>query len=179
MKNRKVASRYARALLPALPAAQVDAASDFLSALGQAIEGSLELRTLLANPAVPRAERRRVLGALAEKAGMPERVVNFLYLIVDNGRSADVPAIAQAFVEERQRVRGIVDASVASASKLTPELAERVRESFERLTGRSIRLKETIDPSLIGGVVTRIGSTVYDGSVRTQLQNLRRRMVEE
>ena len=81
--------------------------------------------------------------------------------------------------EERERARGILEATISSASDLPPDLQDQVRRSFERVTGRKIRLSQTIDPSLIGGMVTRIGSTVYDGSVRTQLQNLRRRMVEE
>lgn len=179
MKNRKLASRYARALLAALPAEQVDAASEFLSALGQALEGSVQLKVFLGNPAVPRADRRRVLGGLAEKAGVPQRVASFLHLIVDNGRIAELLDIARAFQDERERARGILEATISSASALPPDLQDQVRKSFERVTGRKIRLSQTIDPSLIGGIVTRIGSTVYDGSVRTQLQNLRRRMVEE
>ncbi len=180
MKDRKLATRYARALLAALPDShQAEAAGAILLAVGQAMERSPELRTALLNPAIPRPTRRQALGTLAEKAGVAGEVVRFLHTIVDNGRVASLPAIAQVFQEEREKARGFVSASVASAGPLPPDLADRLRGVLERITGYQVRMTCAVDASLIGGVVARIGSRIYDGSLRTQLRWLRRRMVEE
>jgi len=98
---------------------------------------------------------------------------------VDNGRVAQLPAIAIAFHEQRERVQGIIPATLRTATPIGPDLLERVRAALERLTGQKIRLDCSVDPSLLGGAVARIGSTVYDGTLQTQLANLHRRMVGE
>jgi F-type H+-transporting ATPase subunit delta len=168
MKDRKLASRYARALLAALPGPrEAQAASEFLVSLGRAMEESAPLRAMLMNPGVPRSERRRMLGSLAERVGLARHVVTFLHTVVDKGRVAELPLIARVFDEERERAQGIVAATVSSAKELPSDLTDRLRRSLERLTGRTVRMSTSVDPSLIGGVVTRVGSTVYDGSVRT------------
>ncbi len=177
MKNRKLALRYAHALLAALPdAREQEAAATFLDALAEAMQTSRELRDLLLDPAVPRSSRKSALRALAAQRGMPERVGNFLGLVVDHGRVPDLPAIAQVFREARENAAGIVPASITTAAPLSDELKQRARAALENLTGRQVHLSCEVEPALLGGAVTRIGSQVYDGSLRTQLVNLRRRM---
>jgi len=179
MKDRKLATRYARALLAALPdPRQAEVGEAILLALGEEMKRSPELRAALLNPAIPRPARRQALGALAEKAGAARQVVNFLHTIVDNGRVGALPAIAEVFQEQREKAQGFVAANVASAAPLPPDQADRLRRMLELVTGSHVRMSCTVDGSLIGGVVARIGSRIYDGSLRTQLQGLRRRMVE-
>ena len=180
MKDRKLAERYARALLSALADTGVAEAADaFLGGLGRAVGESDEIRNMLLNPAVPRSVRKKALWSLAERQGLPRVVGKFLDTVVDNGRLAQLPAIAIAVHEQREKAQGIIPAALSSAAPLGPDLQDKVRASLERLTGRRIRLTCSVDPALVGGLVARIGSTVYDGTLRTQLGNLRRRMVGE
>jgi len=176
MKDRKLATRYARALFTALPdPTALEAADAVLSSLGRAIASHPELELLLIHPAVPRGNKKAVLTQLAgAAAGGP--VASFLGVVADHGRAAQLPAIAEAFHAIREEAQGIVQASVATATPMSADLEAKTRSALERLTGKRIRLLTSVDGRLIGGAVTQIGSTVYDGSLRTQLANLRRRM---
>jgi len=180
MKDRKVAARYARALLAALPtdheAEQVD---EFLGALGKAMEDSGDFRALMLDPAVPSGVRLEVLVALADQNGGSEHLKNFLQTIVKNNRTGSIASIATVFHEEREAAAGIVPAEITTAVPLTEQMETRVRTALERATGKKVRLTSTIDPALLGGAVTRLGSTVLDGSLRSQLQQLRNKMMQE
>jgi len=176
MKDRKLATRYARALFTALPdPAAIEAADATLSAIGKAVATHTGLELLLLHPAVPRKTKKTVLAQLAgEGAGKP--LIGFLSVVSDHGRAAQLPAIAEAFHAIREEAQGIVAASITTAAPMAADLEAKTRAALERLTGKRIRLTTSVDASLIGGAVTQIGSTVYDGSLRTQLANLRRRM---
>jgi F-type H+-transporting ATPase subunit delta len=176
MKDRKLATRYARALFTALPdLSALEAADAVLSSLGGAIATHPELKLLLLNPAVPRRSKKAVLAELAgASAGVP--VMSFLGVVVGHGRAAQLPAIAEAFHAIREEAQGVLQAAITTATPMSDDLEARTRSTLERLTGKRIRLTASVDHSLIGGAVTQIGSTVYDGSLRTQLANLRRRM---
>jgi F-type H+-transporting ATPase subunit delta len=180
MRDRKLASRYARALKASLPdiamALRVD---EFLGAMRQHLLESEGFQRLLYDPAVPRPTRKQVLRSLAERAEMPERVANLLDAVVDHNRTTSLPSIAELFHEEVEAAQGIVPAEIATAAPLDDELRQRATQALERLTGKTVRLTTTVEPDLLGGAVTRIGSMVFDGSVRTQLAQLRRRMVQE
>lgn len=180
MKDRKLALRYARALMAALPPGSDAAAVDgFLLSVAESLGASAELRDSLLNPAIPKHARRGVLSTLAAASGMPTQVGQFLGVIVENGRVANLPSIAAAFHEAREAAEGVVAATLTTAAPLDATLLARATASLERLTGRKVRLTATVDPSLLGGAVTQIGSTVYDGSLRTQLSRLRRSMAQE
>jgi len=180
MKDRKLATRYARALLSAIPDFErAQEADRFLSALREAIEESANFRDLLLDPALSRAHRKGMLRELARNGDQPPQVENFLTTIIDNNRASSLPSIARVFHDELQEKMGIVPVELTSAAPLTDELRARARQALERATGRKVRLETSVDPSLIGGAVTRVGSLVYDGSLRTQLERLRRRMDEE
>lgn len=180
MKDRKLATRYARALLSAIPDPDRARETDlFLSALREAIEESATFRDLLLDPATARARRKGMLRELARSGDQPPQVENFLATIVDNNRAASLPSIARVFHEELQKRMGVVAVEITSAAPLPDDLHARARQALERATGRKVRLETSVDPSLIGGAVTRVGSVVYDGSLRTQLERLRRRMAEE
>ena len=180
MKNRKLASRYARALLDSLPEPRaLEAADGFLTALAAAMEQSRELRDILLDPAVPRSSRKAVLRSLAEQHDVPPRLKNFLDVIVDHGRTPELPVIARVFHEAREQELGIVPASITTAAPLQDDLKRRAGQALEKLTSRKVSLTYEVEPALIGGAITQIGSKVYDGSLRTQLARLRQSMAEE
>jgi F-type H+-transporting ATPase subunit delta len=120
-----------------------------------------------------------VLADLAAAHGVPAEVGRFLGILLDNGRLPLLRTIAAVFREEREAGSGIVKATITSAQPLNPELRLQAERSIARLTGRKVRLEEQVDGSLLGGAVTRVGSMVYDGSLRTQLERLKRRMSQE
>jgi len=118
MKDRKLATRYARALFTALPDPHAREAADaFLSALGRAIASSPELELLFLNPAVPRRTKKAVLAKLAQGSGAGKAVASFLAVVVDHGRAGQIPAIAQAFHSVREEAEGIVHAAAMEAEK--------------------------------------------------------------
>lgn len=177
MKDRKLAARYARALLQALPDdAAADAADDFLQILAEVFRASDSLRDLLLNPAVPKTAARAGLDAVAQRLGASRLVRSFLGVVVAHGRAALLPTMAEVFTEEKEAAQGIVRARVRAAAPIGPDLERRLAAALERLTGRKVRLAVEVEPALIGGAVTSVGSLVFDGSLRGQLERLRRSM---
>ena len=179
MRDRKLATRYARALLATLEADQAENVDAFLSALAHAIATSRDLRDVLLNPAVPRAARINVLVTLAKQHAMPAEVGSFMRVVVNHGRARNLTEIAVAFGEAREESVGIVPVELQTAAPLPQDLQNRARSILERLTGKKVRLQFRVDPARLGGAVARIGWKVYDGSLRTQLDILRRRMAAE
>ena len=180
MFDKKVAKRYARALLAALRnPEEAEHADRFLTALAEALERSPDLRTLFLNPAVPRASKKAALMELARQSVASPLLGRFLQLIVDNRRIPALSSIAAVYHAERERALGIVPATVTSAAPLAQDVVAQVRLRLERLTGQQVRLNCEVDPAILGGAIAKIGSTVYDGSLRTQLTDLRRSMVQE
>lgn len=180
MRDRKLASRYARALLGAVREPQEREAVDgFLQTLAQAIDLSDDLRASLFDPAVPRPSRVESLRTLATTARMPETIANFLAMLVERNRLTVLTSIAQVFHELREREAGIVPAEVTTATPLSTELRERVQAALEKASGTRVRLVCTVQPSILGGATARVGSYVYDGSLRTQLARLRKKMADD
>lgn len=179
MKDRKLALRYARALLSVIDdPSTLERIDEFLAALVQALDESPDLRSAMLDPAVPRSARTKLFRSMVEQNGLPTEVGNFFATLVDNNRIAALDAIAAVFHEERERQQGIVAAEMTTATPITEEMKQRARTALERVTGAKVRLTCNVEPELIGGAVTKIGSTVYDGSLRSQLQQLKRKMVE-
>lgn len=143
--------------------------ADFVQAFG----ASADLRTLLANPAVSPAAKKSVAGEIAGKMGMHAEVRNFLFLLIDHGRTAIAGEIQKAFEAETNRRAGIVDAVIASAHELSAQEKSQLTQVLERVTGKKVQAQYELNPQLIGGAAVRIGSTIYDGSVRERLNRLR------
>ncbi|MBD3869143.1 MAG: ATP synthase F1 subunit delta [Acidobacteria bacterium] len=179
MKDRKLAFRYARALLssvgPGEPARQVER---FLLGVGKTMEESREMREVLLDPAVAKADRMKLLTDLAGHYDMPVEVHRFMDTVVEHRRIRNIPEMAELFRELREAADGIVPASVTTATPMDDAMTARVRLALEKMTGKNVRLTVLVDPGLIGGAVTRIGSMVYDGSLETQLKMLRNQLVE-
>jgi F-type H+-transporting ATPase subunit delta len=178
-----VATRYAKALADVTTAAGAklrpeDALSQ-LRTFGAALAASRELQNALITPAVPASRKRAVVSRIAELLKLSPIARNFLFVLIDHRRIAQLDAILHTFeliVDERL---GFARAEVSSPRELTEAQRAAINAQLERLTGKRIRMRLAVDPALIGGVVARIGSTVYDGSVRGQLQILGRRLSTE
>ncbi|HOK47053.1 MAG TPA: ATP synthase F1 subunit delta, partial [Bryobacteraceae bacterium] len=177
-----VASRYARALadlvLDRKTSLEPEQAVRQLTDLSELITGSPELRTVLVSPAVKPARKRALLARLSEALGVASIIRNFLYVVVDHRRTPLLPEIKEAFREIIDERTGYVQAQVFSARSLSETERERVIGRLALLTGKQVRCNFGIKPELIGGLVARIGSTIYDGSVQGQLEALRRRLME-
>jgi F-type H+-transporting ATPase subunit delta len=178
-----VATRYANALADVVtaggsPISPPDAVSE-LRAFGAVLAESTELQNALATPAVPAGRKRAVVGRIAELLKLSRISRNFLYVLIDHRRMAALPGILDSFeliVDDRL---GFARAEVSAAREMAEPQRAALASVLERLTGRRIRMRFRVDEGLIGGVVARIGSTVYDGSVRGQLASLGRRLGAE
>ena len=176
-----VAVRYARALVDVItaPGANVDTARVLaeLHAIQGLIGESHELKAALESPAVSPSKKRAVMGRLIEPLSVLSAVRNFVFVIIDHRRTHDFPAIVEAFEAQLDERLGFVRADVSSARELNDSQRAALESRVARLAGRKARLRFTIDPTLIAGVVARVGSKVYDGSVRGQLDRFRTRLV--
>ena len=180
MRDRKLATRYARALLGALPdLAEQDTADAFLAALAGSLRTNLELRRCLLDPGASITAKKSLVEKLCALRRVPERVKTFLSMVVENGRLSNLSSIADVFHVERESGQGTVSGTLTAAAAVTPEVQARAAAALGKLTGRKVNLKVEIDPGLLGGAVAHVGSVVYDGSLKTQLARLRRTMGEE
>jgi F-type H+-transporting ATPase subunit delta len=175
-----VASRYARALadLVMKPGARVDPerAARELELFAAALGSSQPLAHVLLSPAVPPPRKRALIGRLAAGLDLSDLIQRFLFVLVDHRRIALVEEVREGFETEIDQRRGLVRVHVASAGELSAAQREALSRELARLTGQEPRLRFRLAPELIGGLVARVGSTVYDGSVRGQLAALRQRL---
>ncbi|HYE56982.1 MAG TPA: ATP synthase F1 subunit delta [Rhodothermales bacterium] len=173
-----VARRYAKALLDeARTAGELEAVDADLAFVGETISGARELQLMLGSPIVTPDKKRRVVEALfAGQIGT--RVQRFIGFLFEKGREDLLGSIAEAYRAQRDAEEGVAEAQVRVPAALEAAEEDRLREALEARTGKKLRLRITVDPSLIGGLVVRIGDTVYDGSVRYRLDALRTRMHE-
>ncbi len=172
-----LAQRYAAALADAAFARKdVEKIKRDLAEFAAMLENSPELRNVLTTPAIGPGAKKTVIGELAQKMGLDVGAKNFLFVLVDHGRTGILSDIRQAFETEINARMGIVDAAVTSARELSGEEKAQLTQTLERVTGKKVQAQYQLDASLIGGTTVRIGSTIYDGSVREQLNRLRTRL---
>jgi F-type H+-transporting ATPase subunit delta len=177
---RALAFRYARALADLVlePGSTVEAHDVMaeIESFEQALGACTDLKLALESPTVPPARKRAVVGRLAESLPLSSLVRRFLFVLIDHRRVPLVGDLREAFQAVIDERLGIVRADVAAARQLSPAERERILATLGRLTGKQARAQFRVERELIGGVVARIGSTVYDGSVRGQLQGLKQRL---
>ncbi len=179
MTHTGIASRYAEALVEALvadgsadPHALLSGLNDFVSALAE----SRDLDLVLVSPSVSPERKRAVISALSQRLGIHRLVRNFLYVLSDHRRLTlvrEANQLAGVILDEKL---GFVRAVVSAASPLSDDEQTRIADRLGDITGKRIRVDLELDRSLIGGVVARVGSTVYDGSVRGQLNAIGSRL---
>ena len=148
---------------------------DFAAAYAE----SAELRNFLASPAVGRPEKHGVIEKLVSRLGASRIVRNFLFVVVDNQRVHLLPEIVETFEHVLQRRQGVAEAEVVSAVELSSKQKSTLQQTLERMTGKKVQAKYTLEPGLLGGAVVRIGDTIYDGSVKNRLDVLRARLAAE
>jgi F-type H+-transporting ATPase subunit delta len=175
-----VANRYARALADVVIAqGSAEAVKAELSAFAQAVDESADLRNFLANPAVARPQKQAVIEKLMARMGGSKTLRNFLLVLVDNRRAARLREISEAFEAELRVRLGVAKAEVTSAHDLNDEERTELVRTLERMTGKRVEASYSLDAELIAGAQVRIGSTVYDGTVRGQLNRMRSRLAAE
>lgn len=172
--------QYANALADvALAQGAADPALKQLADFGAACAASAELRNFLTSPAVPRTAKHGVIEKIASRTGANKIVRNFLFVIVDHQRMHLLPEILSAFQEVIRQRQGIAEAEIASATELNAAQKKQLAQTLERVTGKKIQVKYSLDPALLGGAVVRVGDTIYDGSVRNRLNQMRTRLAAE
>jgi len=132
-----------------------------------------------ATPSIARASKHGAIEQLVARMGASRTLRNYLFVIVDQRRAGMLPEIEQAFSALLDARQGITQATVTSAAELTAGERAELDAALAKLTGKKVQPQFHTDPALIGGAVVRIGSTIYDGSVRAQLDRLRARMISE
>jgi F-type H+-transporting ATPase subunit delta len=173
-----VSRRYARALFQiGVDSGTFEALGQELSDLAEVFAGSVELRQTLENPSFKPSEKRAILEKLLPRVAPSRTVQSFALLLLERGRIAALPSIARAYRELVDGHTGRVRATVVSAQPLAAGDLDRVRQALEKRTKKKVLLESQVDPSLIGGLVARVGDLVLDGSVRTQLATLRQKLL--
>ena len=180
MTNKTAALRYARALLDVAvnEGAPLDAIADELAAFVDLFKQHPLLEKVMLHPAVPVQRKRAVTVVLAERAQLSPILAKLLLLLAERDRLVLLPDLLAAYRERVLDYQQIVRAEVTTASPIGADRAQAIERGLAKVTGRTVRLGVRTDPSLIGGVVARIGDTIYDGSVTTQLERMKKRLVE-
>jgi F-type H+-transporting ATPase subunit delta len=169
-----LAGRYASALFElADDQKQLDAVAADLTTLRQMMAESADLRRLVDSPVIGRESQRKAMAALLEATGASSLVRRFLGVVCQNGRLRDLPGMITAYLAELARRRGETAADVVSAMPLTEAQTEALSETLRRLVGSKVSMNTRVDAGLLGGLVVKVGSRMFDSSVRTKLQRLR------
>ncbi len=173
LESQGLAARYASALYElAEEERALDAVAADFDGLRRLVAGNADLDRLARSPALGREAQARGMDAVLEAGGAHALTRKFVGVVAANGRLFALPAMAGAFLAELARRRGEETAEVASAVELSPEQAEAVAEALREAVGGKVRVALSVDPSLIGGLVVRVGSRMVDSSIRSKLQRL-------
>ena len=174
MKNLSIARCYAKALLLiGKEDGQAESYREELNNIAGLVTGEKELEQAITNPLYDAAGRRKVLHAIIDKLYLSDTMKAFLLLVFDKGRIGFLGNISEFYKKLADELKGIARASLVSATELSSEAIDKIRSTMSKMTGKDVILDIEQDPSLIGGVVSRIGDLVLDGSIRTQLLNMR------
>jgi F-type H+-transporting ATPase subunit delta len=178
MSVETIARRYGTALADVvLKTGETDTVKNELKIWEEMMASNADLMSAFQNPSIAHLDKEKVLESLIAKTKPSRTTSNFLRVLLRNSRLTELAAIKDKFAAVLEDRAGRVVAEVLSARELSEDHKHELRSNLEKLTGKHVQLKFGIDPGIIGGVVTRVGSTVYDGSVRTQLENLREQLV--
>ncbi|HWR49798.1 MAG TPA: ATP synthase F1 subunit delta [Bryobacteraceae bacterium] len=171
-----VSFRYARALSDLVDTAEGHQVVTQLTAFVSALETSGDLRNAIQSPAVTPQGKQAVVKGLSSMLGLSDLVQRFLFVVIDHRRTAMLADIGEAFEQIMDERIGVVRADVSSARELDEGEQAQLTASLGYLTGKQVRPRFRVEPHLIGGAMARIGSTVYDGSVKGQLEALKERL---
>ena len=173
MINNAIARRYAKALVQlGAESGLIERFSQDLAAVDTQIAGSAELQAALGNPALTAEQKKQIVKELVGRLGCSELVTNFLLLLVDKNRMICLPQIVQTYGQLADEQSGVVRTKITSAFTLDEAQVAAIKTALEQKTGKKVLPQVSVDPSLIGGVVTQIGDIAYDSSVKTQLARI-------
>ena len=180
MTPRAAAARYARALFDVARKERLDLdrLDRELSGFNDAISGHEALKRALTHPAVPPARKRAVIDQLVASEPVLPQLARLLAMLAERDRLVLLDDIARAFRDRVMDHQQVVRAEVTTAIPLPADRVAALRQGIAGATGRNVQLETKVDPGIVGGAITRIGSTVYDGSVTTQLQKLREQLAQ-
>lgn len=171
-------SIYGRAMADVVVDRGLDAGrvSSELESIGSLLGESSDLRTVWDSPSVASDQKLGLLDALAKKLGVLREVRNFLAVLISNRRIHAYREIAKNAIEQINERLGFADAEIVSVRELGAEERRRLEDQVTKVTGKRLRVRYALDPKLMGGVVVKVGSTIYDGSVRGQLQRMKEQL---
>mgnify|MGYP006305304585 CR=1 FL=1 len=173
-----IARRYAKALLAlGVESKKYEQFARELASFA-ALMTNKDLSTTLANPSYPLSKRKAVVQELLRRLRPDKTVENFILLLTDRNRLDAIDGIVREYQRMVDEHAGRVRATVTTAGKLAPADTSRLKQALEQKTGKKVLLTEEADPELIAGMVTQIGSIVYDGSIRTRLEQMRHSLLE-
>lgn len=173
-----IASRYARALVEVILEQKIDGevARDQMKSMVSAVNESRDLRKVWESPAISAEQKRQVLDAISRQIGIVKPIRNFFAVLIDHRRIAMLDDIARQVETELDTQLGFVQVEIASARPLSPAEMRELESQVEKMTGKKVRAHYVSRPDLLGGVTVRVGSTIYDGSVRGQLEKMRQEL---
>jgi F-type H+-transporting ATPase subunit delta len=175
MVSGSIARRYAKALFGlAVEVGRVEEWSDALQALGEVVQASPDLGDVLANPVYSREQRRAIIERLVLALRLDTEPGNLLFLLGDRNRLDQLDGVVAAFRALADEHLGRLRARVTSALPLEPQALQAMADKLSQATRAKVLLDRTVEPAILGGVIAQVGSLVYDGSVRTQLEDLRK-----
>lgn len=178
MSRETIARRYSAALADVvIETGQTDTVKGELAGWTELFRSSEELQTVFSNPAIAHLGKEKVLEDLIARTKPSSATANFLRVLLQNGRLTEIGEINERFDAVLQERSGVVTAEIVSARELPENERTEFQSNLEKLTGKKVNISFAINTDIIGGVVTRSGSTVYDGSVKTKLENLREQLV--
>ena len=181
MSLRTSANRYAKALFDVALEEKADLAQidRDLAAAADMLKTSPDLALNLSRRSVTDAQRQSLMEAIAKAMSLSPHVTKMMVLLGKSGRLDLVTELGHAYRDRLRAHQNLVRAEVTSAAPLSPEKTRALEESLAKVTGKKVEISASVDPDLLGGVVARIGSTVYDGSVKTQLEKMRQELVKQ
>jgi len=179
MSKQASASRYAKALLDVMIAEGDPAAAEQeLAAFGRLFETHDELRRVMTNPAVPVQAKRAAMDQIVARTQPSRPLGKLLLLMAERDRLDLLPELVAAYRERLMDHQHVARAEVVTARPLAPDQARALEEKLARATGRRIVMTTRVDPAILGGLVARVGSTVYDGSIATHLARMKERLTQ-
>jgi len=174
VKNLAISRRYARALLLlGKDDGKAEIYKQELDTIAKLVANEKGLELALTNPLYNAVARKKVLQLVVEKLNLSKAMKSFLFLLFDKGRIGFLATINEFYQKLADELKNVARASLVSATEISAETVEKIRATLSKMTGKDIVLDVKVDQSLIGGVVSRIGDLVLDGSIKTQLLNMR------
>jgi F-type H+-transporting ATPase subunit delta len=174
MLSGSLARRYAKAVFEiGVAQSGLDKIGADIRTLANAMKTSQELHAALTSPAIQRADRRKVIDGLLQAVGAVSTTRNLMYVLLDGERLASLPMLSRELDKMIEAKAGRVSAEVVSAKPLEQAQLSELVAVLEKLSGKKVSVQKREDPELLGGVVAKVGDTIYDGSLRTQLRNMR------